>query len=347
MRVNMEARREKILQLVINAYVTTGRPVGSRVICNRYKLDLCPASVRNVMSDLEEQGFITHTHTSAGRVPTDKGYRFYVDKLLHSAGLTGQEQNFLNGEFNRYRALEEIIGKTSRVLSDFTCYTGLISQPEMKKSRFKRVQLGRIKPDCICVTLVTECGLTKSSVVNLKSSIDDNRLMQIENFLNSELEGMDMLHLRSRLRELMIQERNSFFYNLEQALELIDRSAVLEELPRFYFEGLSNILNLPEFRNSQTLLSLVRTLERESDLNTLVKELVDHEDERVRVLIGGEGGHEFMKDYAMVLSCYSVDNCTLGVLGIIGPKRMDYGRAIATVRYVSTLLNRILTELSL
>ncbi len=350
MRVDVEARREKILRIVINTYITSGNPVSSRTICSRSRLGLCPASVRNVLADLEELGLITHLHTSAGRVPTDKGYRFYVDRLLEYAGLTSQEQVTINKEYiPRHLALEEVIRNTSCVLSDFTRYAAVVSHPELKRSKFKRIHFTMLDQQKICVTLIANTGMTKSAVVHFDFTIDQEKLQRIENFMNTELENVPLTQVKTMLGRMMIEERNAFFYVLKQAIDLIDLSSLIEEKTRFYFEGISNILNFPEFADSVMVRTLVRVLDEKIALVELVQEVMDAglDDKKVRVFIGEEGRHEFMHDCALVLSGYRVDNQTVGGLGVIGPKRMDYGKTIAAVQYVSMMLSSILSRVSI
>lgn len=350
MKVDIEARREKILRIIINTYITTGDPVASRTICTKYRLSLCPASVRNVMADLEERGYITHLHTSAGRIPTDKGYRFYVDRLLKHAGLTQQEQSIISKEYiNTQRVLERIIRMTSKVLSDFTSYAGVVSQPEIKKSRFKRIHFVLLGKEKICVTLVANTGITRSSIVCFDFKIDQDKLNRIENFMNAQLEDIPLPQIKTKLRRMMIQERNSFFHVLKQAIEFLDLSFLIDEKILFYLEGLSNILNFPEFEDTEIIRSLMKVIEEKMALSSLLQTVMEDEGrtDRVKVFIGEENPPSLLSDCAVVLKGYKVDDQVVGGLGIIGPKRMDYGKAIATVRYVSDILSDTLSRFSI
>ncbi|MCP4650673.1 MAG: heat-inducible transcription repressor HrcA [PVC group bacterium] len=350
MTVDIQSRRDKILRVIINTYINSGNPVSSRSVCSHSRLGLCSASIRNVMADLEDMGMITHMHTSAGRVPTDKGYRFYVDELLDNAGLTSNEQqNISKGLIDRQLILEEIISKTSKVLSDFTKYAGVVSHPVIKRSYFKRIQFTPLGEGKICVTLIANTGVAKNSVVSLGFKIQKDSLKRIENFMNSQLENVPLSQIKSKLRRMMIEERNSFFYILKQAAELIDLSLLVNEDTRVYFEGLSNILDFPEFGESEVMRSLIKVLDQKKTLADLVQDIVDEEvsSKRVRVYIGKENPHSFMGDCTIILTRYKIDDETVGGLGIIGPKRMNYGKTIATVEYVSDILSEMLTELSI
>lgn len=348
MRIDVEQRREKILRIIINNYITNGSPVSSRSICKKNKVSLCPASVRNVMSDLEERGLITHLHTSAGRVPTDKGYRYYVDKLVQTAGLTPQEQLTISKEYvAKQLAFEEVMTKTSKVLSDFTHYAGVVSQPEIKKACFKHIQFTPLNQKKVCVTLITNTGIARTSVVNFDFKIDQEKIKKIQNLMNTQLENIPLIHVKTKLRKMMIEERNSFFHVLKQAIELIDSSAlIIDEKMRFHLEGLSNFLNLPGFDNSDMIRSLIKLLDEKATLTSLVNEVMqeDGRKRKIRVFIGQENTLSFMNNCAIVLGTYEIDNQIIGGLGIIGPKRMDYGKAIATVEYVAEMLSEALNK---
>ncbi len=348
MKADLEARRKRILQIVINTYISSGNPVSSRTICAQYRLGLCPASVRNVMADLEEQGLIMHQHTSAGRIPTDKGYRFYVDKLIAYAGLSSEEQLALSKEYiSRQIVFEEVIRKTSKVLSDFTHYAGVVSLPEIKRSKFKKIQFVILGAHKICVTLITNTGITKSSVVYFDFEIDKDKLKRIENFMNEQLENTLLTQVKTKLRKMMIEERDSFFHIMKQASDMIDMSSLMDEKMSFYLEGISNILSLPEFENSGSVRSIMKAIDEKMALSALIEEVFDdNAAAKVKVFIGKENQEDFMSDCAVVLTGYKVDDQIIGGLGIIGPRRMDYEKAIAAVQYVSGILNDILSRFS-
>ena len=299
------------------------------------------------MAELEDRELITHLHTSAGRIPTDKGYRYYVDKLVQSTGLTPEEQANISKEYlAKQLAFEEVVRKTSKVLSDFTRYAGVVTQPEIKKTCFKRIQLTLLNQKKVCLTLITNTGITRTSVINFDLKIDQEKIKKIQNFMNAQLENIPLINVKTKLRKMMIEERNSFFYILKQSIELIDSSAIIEDKMLFYMEGLSNFLNLPEFDSSDMMRSLIQLLDEKAALTSLVHEVMQEEgaNKKIRVLIGKENPHNFMDKCTIVLGAYEIDNQIIGALGIIGPKRMDYGKAIATVEYVSSMLSRALDQ---
>jgi len=350
LKVDVEQRRETILRIVINNYISTGSPVSSRTICNKYKIALCPASVRNVLADLEEQGMITHLHTSAGRIPTDKGYRYYVDRLIKYSGLTPQEQGFINNEYlSKHIALEEVMSKTSKLLSSMTSYAAVVSQPEINRTAFKHIQFTLLDSKKVCVTLIANTGMTKSTVVQFDSQIDKQQLVRIQNFMNEQLEDVPLSHVKTKLRRMMIQQRDSFFQVLQQAIDLVDLSSIIDESKRFYLEGISNILDFPDFEDSGMIRSLIRVLDQKIRLADMLNDIISETDsaKKIRVFIGQENPYDMGNNCTIIMSSYALDDKTVGGLGIIGPKRMDYGKAIALVRYVSEMLSEALNRYSL
>jgi heat-inducible transcriptional repressor len=348
-KVDVAQRREKILRIVINNYISTGSPVSSRTICNKYKIALCPASVRNVLADLEEQGMITHLHTSAGRIPTDKGYRYYVDRLLKYSGLTPQEQTVINKEYlSKHLALEEVMRKTSKLLSNLTSYAAVVSQPEIKKTAFKHIQFTMLDAQKVCVTLIANTGMTKSTVVHLDARIDKEQLSKIQNFMNSQFEDVPLSLIKLELRRMMIKERDSFFQVLQNAIDLVDLSSIIDDNMRFYLEGLSNVLDFPDFEDAQMVRSLIKVLDEKITLSGMLNDIISETQQKkiIRVFIGQENPCDMGKNCTIIMSSYAVDDKIVGGLGIIGPKRMDYGKAIAIVQYVSDMLSESLNRFS-
>ena len=350
MKVDVEQRRETILRIVINNYISTGSPVSSRTICNKYKIGLCPASVRNVLADLEEQGFITHLHTSAGRIPTDKGYRYYVDNLVKYSGITPQEQVQIDKEYlSNHFAQEQLMRNTSKLLSNLTNYAAVVSRPEIKRTAFKHIQFTLLDPKKICVTLIANTGMVKSSVVRLDIKADKEKLQKIQDLMNVQLEDIPLSHIKMKLRKMMIQEKNAFFQILQQAINIVDLSSIIDDDMRFYFEGISKVLDFPNFENSEIARSLIRALDEKITLSDMVHDLIIQApiQKRPRVFIGRENPDALGKDCSIIMSSYNIDDKTVGGLGIIGPKRMDYGKAIAIVQYVSDMLSEELNRFSI
>ncbi|MCM8813206.1 MAG: heat-inducible transcriptional repressor HrcA [Candidatus Omnitrophica bacterium] len=345
----MQERRDTVLRLLIQTYLETGAPVSSRTMCSQFPLGLCSASIRNVMADLEELGYITHLHTSAGRVPTDKGYRFYVDRLVPRTVLTPDEQQKINRELmEKQVVLEDVIRNTSRILSDFTHYAAVVAFPDLQQSGFKSIQLAWLEERKICLTFVSTSGFTKSQVISLETPIDREWMLRIENFLNEQLENVPLTQARSKLRRLMIEERNSFFYVMKQAVELLELSALNEQDVNIYLEGIGNIIKYSEFENAEMLRSLLRVVEEKKKLADFMQGVIAQPAEHsIRVFIGEENPYEDLSNYSLIVGTYRIDDQSSGVLGIIGPKRLEYGRAIATVEYVTQILGQTISRFNL
>jgi len=349
-KIDVAQRRDTILKIVIDYYISTGSPVSSRTICTKYKIRLCPASVRNVLADLEEQGFITHLHTSAGRIPTDKGYRYYVDKLIKYSGITPQEHVQINKEYlSKHLAQEQIMRNTSKLLSNLTSYAAVVSHPEIRRTTFKHIQFTLLDPKKVCVTLIANTGMVKNSVVRFEIEIDKGKLQKIQNLMNSKLEDTPLSHIKMKLREMMIQEKNAFFQILQQAINIVDLSSIIDDDMRFYLEGISKVLDFPEFKDSETARSLIKALDEKITLSDMVHDLITQVpiQRSPRVFIGQENADAWGENCSIIMSSYEVDDKTVGGIGLIGPKRMDYGKAIAVVQYVSDMLSEELNRFSI
>ncbi|RKY35079.1 MAG: heat-inducible transcription repressor HrcA [Candidatus Omnitrophota bacterium] len=350
MTIDAGIRRNRVLKLIINTYITSGNPVSSRTICAHSMLGLCPASIRNIMADLEEQDLITHLHTSAGRIPTDKGYRFYVDNFLSNVQLSVQDQLEIADEYiKKQLVLEEIIAKTSQILSDFTHCAGVISLPLIKRGCFKVIRFIDLGTKKVCITLITDLGITKSLVVCMDIEVSGEVLKKVENFMNSQLKDVPLVQIKTKLRKMMIGETHSLFYIFKQALELIDLSALVKRDLQVYFEGISNILSFSEFTNSEMMCEFVKIMDEKSDFIKLMQDVIDNDQAgttKVKVLIGNEKPEEIMEDCTVILSTYKVNSRCIGALGVIGPRRMNYARSIATVEYVADHLSDLLDKFS-
>jgi len=220
---DINTRKDKILGLIIDTYITTAEPIASRAISKKLRMSLSPATVRNVMSDLEEQGLIMHPHTSAGRIPTDRGYRHYIDKLMHASLLTEDEKKVIDKEFKtKTNELNALLDKTSHILSSITSQAGLVLFPLLQKSPFKHVELIRLKPKELLVVLLTSSGVTKDFTISLGEDISAQDISRIANFINKYMGKSSLSEIRKEISQRLIAERDSFFYVLEKAKAIID-----------------------------------------------------------------------------------------------------------------------------
>ena len=333
-------RKDKILGLIIDTYISTAEPIASRAISRKLRMSLSSASVRNVMSDLEEQGLITHLHTSAGRIPTEKGYRHYIDKLMRASFLTEEEKRLVDKEFKaRTSELNALLDKTSNVLSSITNQAGIVLLPFLQKSPFKHIELIKLGPNEILAVLITSLGITKDFVISLDEDMPAQEISRISNFINKYMGKYSLSDIRKEITQRLIAEKDSFFYVLEQAKAIIDIMLDIIKENRIYLDGRFHITEQPEFESIEKIKNILKHLEDKDFLFSLLKKVCDKEGSNV--YIGSELGDDF-SECSLITCNYCIGDTSCGVLGIIGPTRMEYGRLISIVDYVATKLSGVL-----
>jgi len=337
---DLNTRRDKILGLIIDSHVNTAEPIASRAISKKLRMGLSPATVRNVMSDLEEQELITHPHTSAGRVPTEKGYRYYIERLMRASLLTEGEKKSIDKEFKvRLSELNSLLDRTSNILSLITNQTGLVLFPVLQKSFFKHVEIVKLDNNDILIVLLTASGVTKDFVVELKENIPETELSRISNFINKYMGKGSLDDIKKDISQRLITERDAFFYILEKAKAIIDIMLDIIKENKMYLNGRSHITEQPEFGDIDKLKNLLRHLEDKDFMFSLLKKMIDKEG--TNIYIGSELGSDF-SECSLITSNYCIGDTSCGTLGIIGPIRMEYSRLISIVDYVAEKLSGVL-----
>lgn len=372
----LDQRKRKVLQYVIHEYIRTGKPVGSQTIAVSSRLGLSSATIRNVLMELEKDEMITHPHTSAGRIPTDKGYRMYVDSIVELQRLAVQEQTRIHQEYeSRMREIEDLMSQTSKMLSSLSHYTGFVMTPKLEKNIFSNIELIPVSPHRILVAMITTSGLAKHFIMNIGMEISKERLKAISRIINESFQGSTLqevkLNLMGKLQDLQEEYRDMMSLAREIGEEI--RKVSVSEI---YMDGTSNILSLPDFSNTDDLQNLFKIMEEKQILTHLLEDdchLIDGESQkspkgrecfasskkdkkikennsglnikqRVHVRIGSENADKALRNLSVVSSTYQLSDRTVGVLGILGPKRMEYPKMIALVDYVSQMVNRLLME---
>jgi len=340
---DQNSRRDKILGMIVDTYVSTAEPIASRAISKKLRLGLSSATIRNVMSDLEEMGFITHPHTSAGRIPTSKGYRYYIDRLMRAALLTEEEKRNINRIFkSRVNDLSDMLDKTSHILSIITSQTGVVLFPLLQKSPFKHVEFIKLDIKKILIILITESGLTQDFAVNIDEDIEESDLMRISKFINSNIGKGSLASIRKEITQRLLTERDSLFYILEKAKIIIDIMLDIIKENKVYLDGTLHMTEQPEFRDVNKLKSLLGKLEDRDFIFALLKRSLDNEG--ARVYIGSELSNDF-SDCSLITCNYCIGDTSCGSLGIIGPTRMEYAKLITMVDYVATTLTERLNAI--
>jgi heat-inducible transcriptional repressor len=339
--VVMEERNKQILTSVINEYVLTAEPVGSRKLAKKYNINLSSATIRNVMSDLEDMGLLHQPHTSAGRIPTEKALRFYVNSILKVKDLKLREKDRIRKRY-QFSELEAsaIIKQTSEVLSVLSHQMSIISAPKIIGTVLKHIEFIKISTNRILVIFVSQSGFVQNRIVEDKEDISQDELDKYTNYLGDILVGISLEEVREKLDEEMQKEKITYDRLLSKALQL-SKKALAEELePELYLGGKINLLESPEFSEVGRMKTLLQALEEKNLLLTLLDKTMDAEG--VQIFIGSEVQLSDMQTLSIITSPYRQGKNVVGALGIIGPTRMDYLNLIPIVEYSAQLVTEFL-----
>ncbi|MBU1888271.1 MAG: heat-inducible transcriptional repressor HrcA, partial [Candidatus Omnitrophica bacterium] len=323
--VDIEQRQKKILGAIVESYIETAIPVGSRAVSQRFRMSVSPATIRNVMADLEEKGLITHPHTSAGRVPTDKGYRMYVDLFLEPKHLTKEEESLIAKLIDKgCEDFETLMQTVSKSICMMTNVVGIVLTPRLKRSVFKHVEFIPIDSSRILAVLITGSGVVKSTMLDMEEEFVKSELFRISEFLNQELSGMFLGDIKGYLTRRLLEQSDSFYTFLKKAMYMLSIPGLLKMEDRIYFEGATSIIACPEFKDITKARLFLKLFEEKRDLMELFGE--DMDAEGIKVHIGKENNRKSVQEYTIVTSNYKVNDRVIGALGAIGPTRMEYGR---------------------
>ncbi len=337
----LSEREKRILEMIIEDYILTAEPVGSRTISKKSSLNLSPATIRNIMSDLEELGLLSHPYTSAGRVPTEKGLRFYVDSIMDIRELSRQEQMEIRSKYLGH-LIEgpDLFRETSRILSLSSHYLGIVCMPKVSSVVLQHIEFVKLRRHAVLAILVTTTGLVYNRIIEVEEDFSQSALDHLSDYLNSFSAGLALYQVRERLLEQMMVAKNAYDHLLEQALKLGEKAFSSIDESDVFIEGRTNILNEPEFGNVSRMTDLFRTFEEKAVMVKLLDKFMAPKG--VQIAIGSESQVQEMETCSVVTSTYGCGGEVLGVLGVIGPRRMNYSRVIPLVGYTAKLLTEIL-----
>lgn len=337
-------RGRQVLQAVIFEYILTAEPVGSRQLAKKYALGLSPATIRNTMSDLEEMGYLAQPHTSAGRVPTDKAYRFYVDSLAGSGPIARPDALRLQRQVAAMRSdLDDLLESTSAQLSALSHYAAVILAPPLRQTRLERVDLIPVEGDRALFVLATETGWGTSRILALGESVSASELREVARLLTERYGGLTFQEIRTQLTDTAVPVdadrilRLAVGFARKAFASLWDRN--------LYIGGAMNILDQPEFGDIGAMKAVLRAFEEKRQLIELLTARATGSD-GVQVVIGRENPYQEMQETSLVAASYKYGNRVLGVLGVVGPRRMPYAKIVPLVEYTARLISRRLTRLS-
>ncbi|HVQ40097.1 MAG TPA: heat-inducible transcriptional repressor HrcA [Pyrinomonadaceae bacterium] len=352
------ARAQSVLAAVIKEHLVTGEAVGSLVLADRFSNSpgWSSATIRNVLAELEESGLVEQPHTSAGRVPTDQGYRFYVDNILEEAQLSRADLRaidkiFTSSGLDSATSSERIMERMSHALSELSENVGIVVSPSHTENRLSHIEFVQLSDKRILVVLVTTSNIIHNKIIRLEDQITQEELEQTARYLNTEYSGKTLMTIRAEILELMRVEKALYDRLLRNAILLCDMSLDGEDSNGgdVYVDGASNILSKPDFVDVDRMRELFRTFEEKSRLIKILNECVSRDQystaSDVHVVIGREHAHSSMRNCALITAPYRLgSNEHLGSLGVVGPMRIEYSRIMAMVNYMARLIERRLNE---
>ncbi|MBE5972688.1 MAG: heat-inducible transcription repressor HrcA [Lachnoclostridium sp.] len=338
--MELDARKEKILKAIIQTYLETGEPVGSRTISKYSDLKLSSATIRNEMSDLEEMGYIIQPHTSAGRIPSDKGYRFYVDQIIREKESEVNEIQELM--IQRVDRVELLLKHMAQILAANTNYATMISGPTSHLTKLKFIQLSRVEEKKLLIVVVVEGNIIRNSFVNLEEDLTNEDVLNLNILLNNSLNGLTIQEINLGMISKLKEQAGIHKQVIELVLNEVSEAIQAQDADlQIYTSGATNIFKYPELSDTQKASQLLNTLEQKELLKGLFddKQLPAASDSQIQVYIGDETPIQSMKDCSVVTATYVLGDGLRGTIGIIGPKRMDYEKVVSTLRTLVSQLN--------
>lgn len=336
--VELDDRKVKILKSIIRNYLETGEPVGSRTISKDEELGLSSATIRNEMADLEEMGLIMQPHTSAGRIPTDKGYRLYVDELMEEERRDSKHTEEMLIE--RVDRVELLLTNMAKMLANNTNYTTLISAPQTSKNKLRFIQLSRVEARKLLAVIMLEGNVVKNTILDADEDVEEPVVLKLNLLLNSFLTGKSIEEINIGLITRLKSEAGDYSEIVEKVIQAISQTLIDTE-PQIYTSGATNIFKYPELTEGEKASELISTFEEKKVLNELVTTSMNKKDNEIQIYIGDESPVESMKDCSVVTASYELGEGMTGVIGIVGPKRMDYERVVGTLRGLMQQLDSI------
>ncbi|WP_168119320.1 heat-inducible transcriptional repressor HrcA [Paenibacillus sp. HB172176] len=334
-------RQRMILHAIVDDYIRSAEPVGSRSISKRGDVGFSPATIRNEMADLEELGFLEQPHTSAGRVPSTKGYRYYVDHLLKFNEVNEQDlgmvRSFVTDKMNQ---MEQVIQQTATILSNLTNYTSIVMGPELLNTSLKHFGLVPLNPTTAVAIIVTNTGHVENRTISIPPELNMDDMQKVVNILNTRLVGVPLVRLRAKLYSEIGQELERHVDHYEKLLEVLDTALRNDEEHRVFMSGATNMLTQPEFQNVDKVKTILDLL----DETPAVMKLFSSLPIGIGVRIGTENDHKAINDCSLITATYTIEGESLGTIGILGPTRMDYGKVMSLLDLISKDMSILLSR---
>lgn len=339
----LDERKVKILDAIIRNYLETGEPVGSRTISKYTDLNLSSATIRNEMADLEELGYIIQPHTSAGRIPSDKGYRFYVDHLMKEKDREVTEMK----EFviEKTQKMEKVLKQVAKMLATNTNYATMITAPSFS-NKVKFIQLSQIDEHQMLAVVVMNSNMVKNQVIAVNEALDNETLLKLNILLNTALGGLSLQEINLGTIARLKEQAGIHSQVVSEVMDALEQALSEHEDLQIYTSGATNILKYPELSSSESATNLLSAFEEKEELRSLVNEALNDESSEtgIQVYIGNETPIQTMKDCSVVTATYELGEGVKGTIGIIGPKRMDYENVVDNLKTLRKQLDSILSK---
>lgn len=329
--MELNERKQKILEAIIRNYMETGEPVGSRTVSKYADLNLSSATIRNEMSDLEDMGYILQPHTSAGRIPSDKAYRLYVDTMLKSKDAEVKEMKELL--VDKADKLDILLKQVAKLLAQNTNYTTMVTKPKYEHKKIKFIQLNQIAEGQLLVLIVLDNNHVSNKFINLEEIVDENVIVQMNFLINTALNGLDFTEINMAIMQ-QIKEKAGVYGDLASSiLDCVAEAMAEEDDSEIYTSGATNILKYPELSDKEKMTELLSTFEEKQMLAAWANDrpIEENREHGIQVYIGEESPVETMKDCSVVTATYQIKEGVYGKIGIVGPKRMDYEKVVGTL----------------
>lgn len=338
----LDERKQKILHAIIQNYLETGEPVGSRTISKYADLGLSSATIRNEMSDLEEMGYIIQPHTSAGRIPSDMGYRFYVDQLMKEKEQEATEMKELM--IQRQDKMELVLKQMAKVLAANTNYATMITSPQYHRTKLKFIQLSVISEDQLLAVVVAEGNGVKNKVIPISHGLDNETILKLNILLNTSLNGLTMEEINLSTIAKLKEQAGIHSEVINSVLDAVAEAIQMDDDLEVYTSGTTNIFKYPELADSTKASALISAFEDKQQLASLMEDMKDGEDTGIQVYIGNETPGQTMKDCSVVTTTYELGEGMRGTIGIVGPKRMDYEKVVDNLKTLTNQLDLIFNK---
>jgi len=341
---HLSDRERQVLHFVINDFIETATPIGSKYMSKRHEdvLGLSSASIRIVMSDLEEMGYIDHPHTSAGRIPTDRGYRFYLDSLMHMEKLSEMEEETIRQNLDAVEKTDELFKESSRLLGKISRQLCVVTSPQLGRGAFEKMELVHISGNRVLVIISIKSGLVRTIMMETATEISREKLDELSQLLNERLTGLTLRQIRDSFRERVKDAQNEETGLIRLFVDSIDRLFVVDKTEKLHISGTENILTQPEFVNPSDVRDVIELINNE-EVIIHVLEKIEAEPREIKVRIGNENEDEKLKPYSLITSIYTAGD-VVGSVGVIGPKRMPYSRMIPLVDSVTRIISETFSQ---